>query len=378
MAYQAASSPPAQIILSVREATEIAAIATGTQYRWAETALKAAGWGRTEGGVYTRPAGDRAAAERAVSTLVHFARRHRAVVVTSTRPHLGDIADTIARQLPGPWTSTVEVYSHPVWQEDLMPWLWDSGELTQAVQDGQVLYAAQLTNKNAGINLLLIERPGHPAGYVVGAFESTDFDDTYDNHAHPPASAALPQDPYRAAAEIASRYLPAYHQALHTRRTAAVASALSRIRAEHTELQRLTAAEPDPADEERFADVAWNEVLDIVKHAPPLIKHCQQSGLTAKAATVINRLDTSLAAGTKIVNGWHGLSSATPHAQAHQDGFPETKAIRNRAIRPVIETWLAHGDTLLHHAHAPGRATSLAPAAVPALPPAASAPGRRR
>jgi hypothetical protein len=42
----AASTPRARIPLSDWEATEIAAIATGVQYRWAKSAL-AAGWTRT-------------------------------------------------------------------------------------------------------------------------------------------------------------------------------------------------------------------------------------------------------------------------------------------------------------------------------------------
>ncbi|MFF0448028.1 hypothetical protein ACFYT4_16735 [Streptomyces sp. NPDC004609] len=379
MTSYAASTPPAQIILSVCEGAEIAAIATGEQYKWAQSALVAAGWERTGNGVYTRLFSERAAAERAISTLVHAARRHRAAVVTSTRPYLGDIADTIAHQLPGPWTPTVEVYSHPVWQEDLVPWLWDSGELIHAVQAGQVTHATRLTNETAGVDLLLIERPGHSTGYVAGAFAPDGFDDNFENP-HAPTSIVLPQDPYRAAAEIADRYLPAYHQALHARRTAAVASALSRIRDEHTELQHLTATEPDPAYEERFADMAWHEVLDVVKHAPPLIEHCRRGPLPLEDSMAMTRLEAALGTGTTIVAGWHGMLSGRPDApRAYlNEHFPGAKAIRNRSIRPVIDAWLADGDTLLRHAHAPGRAPIPAPAAVPALPPAASKPARPR
>ncbi|GAA2254835.1 hypothetical protein GCM10010232_50070 [Streptomyces amakusaensis] len=381
MSSHTASTPPARITLSMCEAAEITAIATGEQYRWAHTALAAAGWERTANGVHTRLFGDRAAAERAVSTLVHFARRHRTAVVTSTRPHLGDIAGAIAHQLPGPWTPTIEVYSNPVWQQDLVPWLWDSGELTRAVQAGQVTHAAKLTNQAAGIDLLLIERPGHSSGYVIGAFAPDGFDDNYEGP-YSPAGAVLPQDPYRAAAEIADRYLPGYQQALHARRTAAVAYALSRIRDERTELQHLTATGPDPAHTERFADVAWYEVLDIVKHAPPLIERCRRSPLPLENSTAITRLEVALGTGTTIVNGWHSLLTGTPDApRAYRaEHFPEAKATRNRAIHPVIDTWLAHGDTLLRHAApaAPGRAPVLAPAAVPALPPAASTPARPR
>ncbi|MFI1890230.1 hypothetical protein [Streptomyces jumonjinensis] len=380
MTSNAASSAPARITLSVCEGEKIAAIATGTQYRWAETALAAAGWSRTEGGVYTRLVGDRTTAERAVSILVHFARRHRAAVVTSTRPHLGTIADTIAHHLPGPWTPTVEVYSYPIWHEDLVPLLWDSGELTHAVQAGQVTHAATLTNEAAGIDLLLIERPDHPSGYVTGAFAPEGFDDN-DENPHAPAGVVLPQDPYLAAREIADRYLPAYQQALHTRRAATVASALERIRDEHTELQRLTAAGPDSAYEERFADVAWYEVLDIVRHGRPLVKHCLRTRLSPQDATSIKRFDAALAEGTETVKEWHRLLNGSPDDPLayRPEEIPLVKALRNADIRPVIETWLAHGDTLLRYAHAasPDSPASLPSAAVPTLSPASRAPSRR-
>lgn len=378
MISYAASTPPARIILSVCEGVEITAIATGEQYKWAQTALVAAGWERTGNAVYTRLFGDRAAAEQAISTLVHFARRHRSAVVTSTRPYLGDVADTIAHQLPGPWTPTVEVYSHPVWQEDLVPWLWDSGELTRAVQAGQVTHAAKLTNETMGIDLLLIECPGHASGYVVGALAPDGFDDNYDDP-HAPTSVVLSQDPYRAAAEIVDRYLPAYRQGLHARRIAAVASALSRIRDEHTELQHLTATAPDASYEERFADVAWHEVLDIMKHAPPLIERTRRGLLPLEDSTALTRLEAALTTGTTIVAGWRSMLSGRPDAPlAYLDEhFPGAKAIRNRSIRPVIDAWLADGEILLRHAHAPGPAPIPAPGTVPALP-RAFPPSRHR
>ncbi|AZK97046.1 MULTISPECIES: hypothetical protein [Streptomyces] len=376
MTSHTASTLPARITLSLRDGAEIAAVATGEQYKWAETALRAAGWQRTGNGVYTRPAADLKAAELALTTLVHFARRHRAAVVTSTRPYLGNIADTIAHQLPGPWVPTVEIYSHPLWQEDLVPWLWDSGELTRAVRAGQVTHAAKLTNAAAGVDLLLVERPGHPAGYVIGAFASDGFDDNFENP-YSPASIVLPQDPYRAAATIVDRYLPAYHQALRTRRSTVVASALARIRDEHTELQH-TVPHPGPADEDRFIDVAWYDVLNIVKHAPPLIEHSRRGPLPPEDSTAITDLATALSVGARVVDGWQGLPSTARHAPTPEGDIPDLKTIRNRTIRPVIESVLAHGDTLLHHTHtnAPGRAPAPAPA-TPALPPA-PAPARHR
>ncbi|MFE4664540.1 hypothetical protein ACFRI7_11760 [Streptomyces sp. NPDC056716] len=372
------SSPPARITLSRRGDREITAIATGEQYKWAHTALAAAGWTKTESGVHTRLFADRASAERAVSALIHFARRHRATVAMSSRPFLGDIADTIAHHLPGPWIPTVEIYSHPVWRGDLVPWVWDSGELAEAVHDGNVPYAATLANTAAGVELLLIERPGHPHGYVIGAFASDGFtDNARDPHA--PTGIVLPQDPHQAADAITDRYLPAYHQALHARHTVAVAEALDRIRCEHIELQRLDPSGSGPK-QELFAETAWYEFLTVVAHAPPLLRHCQRTGLTAPDAAAFAQLSAALTTGAEIVDTWRSLlgPAASHTQQAHRsDGHREAKAVRDARIRPVIETWLVHGDTLLNRAHAaPGTPTSLPSAAVPALPPAA-APHRR-
>ncbi|MFJ4688879.1 hypothetical protein [Streptomyces sp. NPDC088789] len=373
----AASTPPAQITLSMSGDREITAIATGEQYQWAHTALTAAGWTETKSTVHTRLFADRASAERAVSALVRFARRHRATVAMSSRPFLGDIADTIAHRLPGPWIPTVEVYSHPVWRGDLVPWVWDSGELAEAVQDGNVPCAATLANTATGIELLLIERPGHPSGYVIGAFASDGFTDNHEDP-HAPASIVLPQNPHQAADAITKHYLPAYHHALHARRTAVVADALGRIRDEHTEFQRLNPSSPE---HERFADVTWYEFLTIVKHAPPLVQHCRGSRLTAQDATTFTRLNAALTTAAEIADTWNSLLApgASPAQRAHRaDGFPKAKAARNARIRPVIETWLAHGDTLLHHAHtAHDSPAGLASSAVPALSPATTPQHRR-
>ncbi|MFM9582506.1 hypothetical protein [Streptomyces caniscabiei] len=64
--------------------------------------------------------------------LLPLAHLHHATDV-SPRPFLGDIAARITAQLPGTWTVQVEIYAHPVWQGDLLPWLWDRGELVRTV-----------------------------------------------------------------------------------------------------------------------------------------------------------------------------------------------------------------------------------------------------
>ncbi|MFC8256968.1 hypothetical protein ACFUNF_04785 [Streptomyces sp. NPDC057291] len=39
---------------------------------------------------------------------------------TSSRHFIGDAARDLARQLPGQWHASVEIYSHPAWQDDLV------------------------------------------------------------------------------------------------------------------------------------------------------------------------------------------------------------------------------------------------------------------
>ncbi|MFJ2648124.1 hypothetical protein ACIO1C_15480 [Streptomyces sp. NPDC087420] len=70
-----------------------------------------------------------------MADLVMRADRHRTSVHTSNRRFIGDAARDLARQLPGQWDTSIEIYSHPAWQEDLVPWIWDSGELGRALQN---------------------------------------------------------------------------------------------------------------------------------------------------------------------------------------------------------------------------------------------------
>lgn len=206
---------------------------------------------------------------------------------TSSRRFLGDIAQDLAAHLPGRWTAELNVYSHPVWQEDLVPWLWDSGELSQAVQTGRVPYAARLCD-GADISLLLIERPGHDHGYVIGAFAPEPFDDNYEEP-HAPRSAILPADSALAAGIVTSQFLPAYHRALDARRLNTITAALNLI---HEERQALQAVRESgrytdgvrldarllPELERAFTERAWLEFHDVLTHAPALLEKCRPDG----------------------------------------------------------------------------------------------------
>ncbi|MGQ5593998.1 hypothetical protein ACUJ8N_07220 [Streptomyces sp. ESR1.13] len=114
----------AQIVLSHSRESGIVAIASDEQYPWAHTALAESGFQRDDDGVWHLPAGG---THTTVVDLVTCAKRHRASVHTSSRGFIGDAARDLARLLPGQWHASVEVYAHPAWQEDLVPWIWDSG-----------------------------------------------------------------------------------------------------------------------------------------------------------------------------------------------------------------------------------------------------------
>jgi hypothetical protein len=220
------------MVLAYSRDAGIVAIPSGTKYEAARTALETSGFQRGDAGVYRLQADDPDASRATVADLVRSAETHGVQVTTSSRRFIGDAARDIARVLPGQWDTQVEQYCHPVWQEDLVPHLWDSGELGRAVQSERIPYAATLTDTASGTTLLLIERPGRQLHYLVGAFAPEPFGEGYGDP-HAPRSIVLPPFPGRAAQEITGRYLPAYDRAVHARRIATVAGALDRIRTEH-------------------------------------------------------------------------------------------------------------------------------------------------
>ncbi|MFE4176996.1 hypothetical protein ACFRR7_34015 [Streptomyces sp. NPDC056909] len=159
----------AQIIVSHSRESGIVAIASGEQYPWAHTALAESGL-RRDDGVHHLPADGNGTT---VVDLVKCAKRHRTSVHTSSRRFIGDAARDLARQLPCQLDTSVEICSHPAWQEDLVPWIWDSGEVGRALQHERIPYAATLTGTVNGTTLLFVERPGRQLDYLVEDDDST-------------------------------------------------------------------------------------------------------------------------------------------------------------------------------------------------------------
>ncbi|OKI09413.1 hypothetical protein A6A06_01520 [Streptomyces sp. CB02923] len=369
----------AQITLSHSRGRGIVALASGEKYESAGKALVESGFQRGEAGVYRLPAEDPDVSRTTVAGLVRRAEAHGATVTTSSRRFIGDTAEDLARLLPGQWEAQVELYSHPLWQEDLVPWLWDSGELARAVQSERIPYAATLTLTDGAseTTLLLAERPGHQLDYLVGAFSPVPFEESYGDP-YAPASIVLSSFPGRAARAITERYLPAFDRALHARRTTAVADALDRIRTEHRAWTAMVAsgrysdATPLSFDAlgtatAQFLDTTWREFLTVVDHAPAVLARCLPT------ATPWPEDAETLAQLT------HALTDAEPVHEDLARGTSLTSAERNARMWPAVETWLACGESFLRQARAatPHPRPVLTATATPrALPSARPAPRR--
>ncbi|MET9507683.1 hypothetical protein ABZX62_04240 [Streptomyces flavidovirens] len=364
----------AQIILSHSREAGIVAMATGEQYPWAHAALNETGFQRDERGVYHLPAD---ASSATVADLARCADRHRTTVTTSSRRFIGDAARDIAQLLPGQWRATVQIYSHPVWQEDLVPWIWDSGELGRALQSERIPYAATLTDMVDGTTLLLVERPGRPLDYLIGAFAPEGLEEGYGDP-HAPRSIVLPPFPGRAAQAVAGRYLPSYEQAVHARRTAAIASVLQRIHSQRDTWQAMAASarysDATPlsisalgAATEAFLDHSWRSFLTVVDHAPTLLDRCRPaSSPWPQDAAALSRLADAVADAEVLLE-----------EAVHSGPLPSQE--RHARAWPAIETWLTDGETFLRQARvsAPHRRPALAVSAPPRPLPAARPASRR-
>ncbi|AJC55063.1 hypothetical protein [Streptomyces sp. 769] len=371
------SSPPAAITLTLSPNAGIVAVAHGEQYRWAETALAKVGLARRPDGSYAVPLDDPRLRHGLAAALVRSAHQHRATVTTSHRPYIGDVATAIATRLPGSWNAAVEVYSHPLWQEDLVPLLWDAGELSHAVQRTRVPYAAVLKD-GAGTELLLIERPGHPRDYVIGAFAPDGFDDNYEE-SHAPHSAILPPAPDQAARIIQDRFLPAYQRARHARRIDAIVSALERIDEEHARLEvmrdsgRYSDGVPltSPAEqiaecEYQFADRAWLAFVDVLTHAPTVLEQCNRNpAMSTKDKATVAELHGALRLSQPACDEWNAQtakSHARPPRKFFHERWGDLRARLGTQAMPAIATWVTQAEefTRIAHAATPGGQMALA------------------
>jgi hypothetical protein len=364
----------AQITLTYSRNVGVVAIATGEQYKSAESALNDAGFRRGEAGVYQLTYTDEAAVRATLAHLPERAEARGMQVTASSRRFIGDTAQDIARCLPGQWDTRVEIYSHPVWQEDLVAYLWDCGELARVVHTDRIPYAATLTDPISGTTLLLVEHPGHQLSYLVDAFVPEPFGEGFDDP-HAPRSITVPPFPGRAAQVIIQRYLRAYDRAVHERRIAHVAEALDLIQSEWGSWNELPAA-PQPGGAVRveppvfttavgeFLESAWREFLTVLDHAPALLDQCRPAtSAWPQDAEVLDQLAVALLTTLQV-------------REDLNSGVPLSRAEHRAQTRPAIETWLAHSQQFLRQA----RAASPRPHPTVALPqpPHRLTPGQAR
>ncbi|GGU55236.1 hypothetical protein GCM10010211_19900 [Streptomyces albospinus] len=363
--------PPTQIILSTSRTHGLVAIPYGEEHRRAARVLEEAGFQRIPGGAFTAPLADWPATRQMASALVHRAHEHGATITTSPRPYLADFGEGLAARLPGTWTAKLEVHYHPVVQEDLIGSLWDSGDLLQALLHDHVPSAVVLKN-SVGTELLLIERPGHSAGYLLGAFATEEYDANWEEP-NAPRSIVLPAEPGRAAHVVATTFLPEYSRCLHNRRLDTVLTALERIRSEHETLQAikesgrysdgvpLADSRMIPEMERTFGDYAWLSFRDVLEHGPVLLSRCRPArSLWPQDAAALERLRTALADSQEIRAEDKALSGVLFSVE----GWKQARSRFGLAALPAMETWLADSKVFERQARA----------AVPGGPMALSAP----
>ncbi|WP_371553193.1 hypothetical protein OG266_38335 [Streptomyces sp. NBC_00554] len=312
---------------------------------------------------------------------MHHAHEHGATITPSSRPYLGDIGTEIAARLPGAWSAQLEIYSHPLWQEDLSPALWEAGDLYRALVDHRVPFASVL-KYDTGTELLLIERPGHRSGYLLGALTEHEKEDPHDDPSTPP-SIVLPADPQLAAHAVSHTFLPAYRHAVHNRDLNTVLRSLERIREEHQTLQAIKdsgrCSDGVPLGDSRliagmerdFADHAWLSFVHVLDHATLLLTRCRPAASAWREdAAALTRLREALASSQDAWKEWNDtrreLYSIPRTLPAHE--WSQARGQLGLAVLPAIETWLADSEAFERQARAavPGGPASL-PAPSPRL-----------
>lgn len=290
----------------------------------------------------------------------------------------------------------VEIYAHPVWQGDLLPWLWDGGELVRTVEDQRVPYAATLTS-DTGVELLLAERDKDPrCSYLVGALASPqEFDDSYDTP-YAPTSIVLPSQPDVAAEAITDAFLPAYHRARHARRLDAVITALDGLRAEYDDVTAIwisgrssdgTLLDGHGLREANraFAERAWRTFRPVLTHAPGLLHQCGTAATGRSAdADIVVQLSEALASSQAALDAWwHSQNPASVQPSARLLPPAEVRTQLGLEAVPAIETWLAQRDAFVRIARSasdPARPPvgRPVPCAQPAVPRPTHPPASRR
>ncbi|MGY4968340.1 hypothetical protein ACWGCC_03795 [Streptomyces nigrescens] len=383
-------TPSALITLGYSADHGLIGLPTGRRYRSAQDALKDAGFIRLpDSDPYTLPLSDLDAVRATLRDLPRLAHGHGVSVNTLDRPYLGDMAERIAYKLPGAWAVRVDVYCVPVWQTDLLDWLWSKGELPEVLAGEQLQYGAVLTDGTT--ELLLADRPGHPGDYLAGTLLPGGFDRSHTGTAYAPHSVRLPASASLAAHVLTTELLPHHHYAAHRLRTDQVAAALD---AGQQALDAWDAVSDSLADEQGFPlddDVygrrvqqrdaeVWEQFQIYLDHGAALLDtteaHLAKQHHVDRQLMVMRGL---LQRGHDDVALWRQEFARVRKAPEPQRDtlYAQVVAERNADAWDAMVTWLEQGPDLIPLARSvptPAPALGPAPRNCGPAPSAAAAP----
>ncbi|MEU6312304.1 hypothetical protein [Streptomyces sp. NPDC047014] len=133
---------------------------------------------------------------------------------------LSDFATSLAARLPGSWTSKFHHHARYADQIPRAEQLWDAGHVSYLVSQYVLMHDAVLHGPT-GQRLYVSYRPRHPDQFVVAPL-SPDVEPYHFVGVEEPNGIAIPNDPVRAASQIAQRLLPRYEAALDAVRRSVV------------------------------------------------------------------------------------------------------------------------------------------------------------
>ncbi|MFF4161551.1 hypothetical protein [Streptomyces sp. NPDC001678] len=126
---------------------------------------------------------------------------------------LEPFAHILADELPGNWTSEYHRHAEYSDQFPVTEDVWDMNLVSGAIAKYVLGHDAVLT-RDDGARLYVTGRPGHPDEYLVGAMAPPGFDPKAFRGVREPDGIAVPDDPFRAADDIATGLLPRYDKAV--------------------------------------------------------------------------------------------------------------------------------------------------------------------
>ncbi|AKJ10179.1 hypothetical protein ABB07_09135 [Streptomyces incarnatus] len=129
-------------------------------------------------------------------------------------------ATELAAHLPGQWHRRYTGFPPPQDQPHVADQVWDCGPTHSALLDWAPPTA--FLDGPAGEQLCVIPRPRYPRQYLVAPLRPDGFKPHHFRGMDEPNGIAVPDDPIRAAAQVARRVLPRYAEALNAVRRSAL------------------------------------------------------------------------------------------------------------------------------------------------------------